>query len=347
MLFSVVIPVYNVESYLDECLTSIIEQVVNLKAESEILLIDDGSTDSSGKICDYYYSLYPNIIKVFHNVNQGLLLTRRFGYKHATGEYIINCDSDDVLEMDALETLKRIIMSYNRPDMIIFNHYLYDGKNKRVAYENIISNKLESIVEKQEVLKHFMLGDSLVSICGAVYKRSCVDTDMDYSKYAYISNGEDSLQKIELFDKSETYIYLNKALYDYRMGSGMTGKFDPNYFYSFKTVIEKIEEREKLWNLDGFSQLLSIKVLTTAGRAITQSRYNIWKNIREHKKYLSDIREDKLFKKSILKVISTKRYLQKDHLILLIILNFKLYGIIVILLMLKNQKEKISSFRKG
>ena len=97
MLFSIVVPVYNVEKYLEECLDSIMSQAMEIEEGCEVILVDDGSTDSSGEICDRYCKIYQGIIRVFHNTNHGLLYTRRFGYKQTCGEYIVNCDSDDCL----------------------------------------------------------------------------------------------------------------------------------------------------------------------------------------------------------------------------------------------------------
>ena len=125
-LFSIVIPVYNVEDYLSKCVDSIINQIVQNQIDCEILLIDDGSTDNSGAICDQYYEKYENYISVYHNENQGLLLTRRFGYKKAKGEYILNCDSDDLLDENMLNRLKNVIEKFSFPDLIFFNYYSFD-----------------------------------------------------------------------------------------------------------------------------------------------------------------------------------------------------------------------------
>ena len=91
MLFSIVVPVYNVELYIDECMKSLLGQSFK---KFEIILVDDGSTDSSGKKCDYYASL-DSRVKVIHKRNEGLLLARRTGLKECQGEYILHCDSDD------------------------------------------------------------------------------------------------------------------------------------------------------------------------------------------------------------------------------------------------------------
>ncbi len=100
---SVIVPVYNVEKYLEECVDSLIGQTLK---EIEILLIDDGSTDSSGEICDRYAQQYDNI-RVIHKTNGGLGDARNVGTSEAIGKYIYFIDSDDYLELEALEFLYR------------------------------------------------------------------------------------------------------------------------------------------------------------------------------------------------------------------------------------------------
>lgn len=342
MLFSIVVPVYNVEKYLDECVMSIVREVECVEEQCEILLIDDGSTDSSGRICDKFSRQYPKIIRVFHNRNQGLLLARRFGYKEALGMYIINCDSDDCLEKGALTNIQKIISDHYYPDMIIFNFYQYDGKNKRCNYKDIFTSEC---INRELVLKEFLVRHSIVSMWSKCYKRECIDINRDYQKYSRISNGEDSLQSIELFDSARTYVYLNMPLYNYRMGSGMTQKFDPRYYNSFKIVLEEIEKRKNSWNLKDFEKLFAVKVLSTVGRAITQSRFNRWKSIKEHLEYLKAIRNDKMFNDNITKIEQCLGFLQKDHIIILLLLRYRCYLIIILMLNIKNRIEVFTKNR--
>lgn len=337
MLFSVVIPVYNVEKYLEECLESIVGQALKVKDGCEVILVDDGSTDSSGKICDEYCRRCSEIFKVFHNTNHGLLYTRRFGYKQTCGEYIVNCDSDDVLECDALEKLEKAIKKYNFPEIIIFNHYSYDGKNKVVEFQNVFSENKECEVEKKKVLIEYLSRNSIVSVWGKLIKRNCIDFDREYSKFRKISTGEDTLQSIEFFNNAKSFVYLNEVLYSYRCGSGMTGKCDENYYFTFKSIFEEILKKKQSWNLNDFDLLFSIKVLQTAGRAITQSRYKKWNSIDSQKNYLKKIYEDEMFKGNIQYLSNVKEKLQTDHWILLWLLNHQLYGIIIFLLNIKNQ----------
>lgn len=347
MLFSVVIPVYNVEKYIEECLESIIPQINELNEDCEILLIDDGSTDSSGKICDMYKKKFPQIIKVFHNINQGLLLTRRFGFKHAQGDYIINCDSDDMVEDSILRRIQEIIKKYNFPDIIIFNHFIYDEKNKKIAFENIFTENKECVVEKKMVLKEYLTSHRIVSVWGKIVKRECIDINRNYSEFGRISTGEDTLQSIEFFTNANTFVYLNEPLYDYRCGSGMTAKFDSDYYFTFKKIFEQIVKQKDNWAITDFDMLFSIKVLQIAGRAITQSRYKKWNSAIKQKEYLKKIRDDSMLLENYLYLGKIKNELQFDHYVLLKLLKNRLYMTIIVLLNIKNFIGSVSTKRGG
>ena len=105
MLVSIIVPIYNGEVYLKDCLESILNQTYK---ETEIILVDDGSTDASRKICDLYAQKYKNVISLYQE-NSGVSKARNLGLNCAKGEYIYFCDSDDILHQDILETLVRDI----------------------------------------------------------------------------------------------------------------------------------------------------------------------------------------------------------------------------------------------
>lgn len=336
MLFSIIVPVYNVEKYLEDCLKSIICQIDD-ENDFEVILVDDGSTDRSGKICDEYQRMHPSLIKVFHNTNHGLLLTRRYGYKQATGDYIINCDSDDRLEMEMFVRLKEVIKKYDAPDMILFNYYSFTGDLKKKRYTDSFTKKDDCRVKKEDVLKEFMLQHSIVSMGCKAYRRICIDVDKDYTAFAKVSNGEDTLQSIELFNNANTFVYLNRALYDYRMGSGMTGKFDEYYYFTFKRIFEEIEKQKDTWNLTNFDKLFAVKVLQTVGRAITQSRYKHWDSVKAQREYLSKIETDEMFQDNVGYLQDIKSNLQKDHVVLLWMLKNKMLFLICEMLRMKNR----------
>ena len=100
-LISIIVPVYNAERYLGHCLESIIGQTYK---KIEIILLDDGSTDNSGKICDEY-ALKDNRVKVFHTENKGPSAARNKGIENSNGEFIFFVDADDFIKSNALDLL--------------------------------------------------------------------------------------------------------------------------------------------------------------------------------------------------------------------------------------------------
>ena len=114
ILFSVVVPIYNCDNYLKNCVDSIIQQSYK---KIELILVDDGSTDHSPKICDKYQQM-DSRIKVIHKQNGGLVSARQAGAVIAKGEYIICVDSDDWVENDYIEQFARIVKKYS-PDIIV------------------------------------------------------------------------------------------------------------------------------------------------------------------------------------------------------------------------------------
>ncbi len=105
---SVIVPVYNVEKYLRRCVDSILSQSFT---DFELILVNDGSIDSSGKICDEYAEQYKNIL-VFHTQNRGASLARKTGLLNSNGEYVAFVDSDDFVSIDYLEVLYKLVIKY-------------------------------------------------------------------------------------------------------------------------------------------------------------------------------------------------------------------------------------------
>jgi len=124
ILFSIIIPVYNVQAYIRDCIESILKQKCR---DYEIILVDDGSTDESGKLCDEYAYKYQKI-QVIHQSNQGLSGARNTGIQNAKGKYLIYLDSDDMMAQNALSNLSKVIYEQNEPSIII---------SRRLTYESI------------------------------------------------------------------------------------------------------------------------------------------------------------------------------------------------------------------
>lgn len=314
MFYSVVIPAYNVEGYLEECVRSVISQIGEEGPAVEIVLVDDGSTDGSGAICDRMAEeIGAASVRVVHQENRGLLAARRAGYRVASGEYIINLDSDDLLLDGALEAFTSTL-SETQADVVFFNLSMMDENGIVPYYRDVFMDGDGCEISREQVI-HSYFTDSIpvvTSMCGKVFRRSCLDVRWDYSEFGKLSMGEDTLQTAEVVAHAKKFYYLNRNLYAYRMGTGMTGTFDPNYYPTFRRIIEEA------WAFPGFAehkawrQDFCDKILSSGCRAITQSK-NAGMDYRKAKAYMQSITEDELFAEAMAKADLTKSSLKKKY----------------------------------
>lgn len=130
-LFSIVIPIYKAEKYLDKCIKSVLEQDFK---DYELILVDDGSPDKCPDICDYYSQIDSRVI-VVHKENGGSVSARKAGVEKAKGDYIVFLDSDDWFEKELLADLEKVI-SKNRPSTIVYGYKLFLNDKLSVCYQN-------------------------------------------------------------------------------------------------------------------------------------------------------------------------------------------------------------------
>lgn len=147
MLFSVIVPVYNIEDWLKKCVDSILNQRYK---DYELLLIDDGSTDSSGQLCDWYQKNYHNI-QVVHKKNGGLSDARNCGIRCAKGEYLLFVDGDDYIAEWTLEKLSNIIRE-NYPDIILSEGMYHVQNGNAIVKKTFCSERVNMISGKDAVL---------------------------------------------------------------------------------------------------------------------------------------------------------------------------------------------------
>lgn len=142
-LVSIIIPIYNSEAFLDKCIQSAINQSYK---NIEVILVDDGSIDSSGEICDNYSSV-DNRVKTIHKTNGGLVSSRKTGLLASTGEYVLYIDGDDWIELDVIKNYVDQVIKHNA-DVIVSSHIVnLEGR------EDILMNSLPSGVYDKEALK--------------------------------------------------------------------------------------------------------------------------------------------------------------------------------------------------
>lgn len=210
--FSVLIPVYNVEKYLIICLESVLSQTFT---DYEVVLIDDGSKDSSGRICDDYAAQYPDIIKVHHKPNQGLISARRVGLKLANGRYVCFLDSDDCWVDNTLSRLHEIIQATDS-DVILFGWKRINESGEELNTVEPALFHHEGILDKKIVFERMLSTSGLNSLCKKCCKLTLFDVDVDYSHYYSIQNGEDLIQSLPVLYQANTIYFLDEPLYLYR-----------------------------------------------------------------------------------------------------------------------------------
>ncbi len=148
-LVSIVLPIYNVEKYLNRCMQSVINQTYS---NLEIIMVDDGSTDSSGKLCEEWKEK-DSRIKVIHKNNEGLGLARNTGMDSASGEYICFFDSDDYIDLDTVECLYNAVKSSNS-EIVTFGFKTVNSDGA-VIKENVPSIE-KTVFSDQEVIDEFL-----------------------------------------------------------------------------------------------------------------------------------------------------------------------------------------------
>lgn len=280
--FSILVPVYNVEKYLKICLDSLIAQTYG---NFEIILVDDGSTDSSGEICDHYVQQYSNI-RVIHKTNQGLISARREAIKASRGEYCIFCDSDDFMELDALEQLLIICDKYE-PDVIIYKAFSYI-ENKKIV-NDLNPGLREGYVNKAEILDIFFSTDKINALWTKAVRREIIDIDKDYSSMYGFNFGEDFLQLAPILAKANSIYYYNKELYNYRIASGMMRKYNNGIFRSYVEVYRKVEKDSAMYDILDLHKKIAIKIIVAAIIAIESFQYNLTTDNKEINRIILDV----------------------------------------------------------
>jgi len=210
-LVSVIVPVYKVEDYLRKCVDSILAQTYK---NLEIILVDDGSPDNCGKICDEY-ALMDKRIKVIHKENGGLSDARNAGLDICTGEYIAFVDSDDWVDEDYIATF----MKYAQPDTIVCCGYKRIYLKKSIPHRMLAVKEfsaVEAIKVQQEQEIAVSTGASNVNpITNAVWNKLYPKKFFDKIKFPVGKVYEDIYVCFELFLKSQKVVVVPNTTYNY------------------------------------------------------------------------------------------------------------------------------------
>ena len=204
MKISVVIPIYNKQEYVERCLTQLCSQDFD---DFEIIAVDDGSTDLSGKLCDDIAKDHIQI-RVFHTVNEGVTAARRYGIEQAKGDYVVFVDSDDELLPGALQTLYDAI-ERTKADEVVGTFRLHTGEQSPVIYQGEVSPEI--------LIRTIITGKNRFPILWAcIFRKAilndCLDTPRD------IIEGEDKMMQVKVLMKQPKVYFINNCVYQYTVG---------------------------------------------------------------------------------------------------------------------------------
>ena len=258
-MFSVIVPIYKVEDYLRKCIDSILLQTYK---DFELLLIDDGSPDNCGKICDEYKKKDKRV-RVIHKENGGLVSARNTGIKESIGKYICYVDGDDWILPTLLEEVEKIIKENNDLDMVVYNaRRIYKDYTKEIDFDIETGFYNKERLEKE--IYPYMMYDNRKSFCqglifpvawNKIYKRELLEKH--YCRDERIKMGEDNAFVFECLLYANKVYFLNKVLYEYNQlnVTSFMNSYDKNRFKNNQILTKYIEE-----NIGDYSEVVKKQI---------------------------------------------------------------------------------------
>ena len=327
MKYSVIIPVYNVEKYIDRCLKSIISQNYD---DLEIIVIDNGSTDSSGSICDTYASAYSNI-SVYHIENHGVGAARNFGLSKARGEFIYFVDSDDYLVGNLFADFADKLVS--DLDLAVFSYYNSFEEDLTEKQRTEKSLPFKGSYDKDDFIKIFtdlFLSDMLYTVWNKFYRREfLLKTNISFEKYEL---GEDVRFNLNVY-RNVNKVYLSQdSYYVYvigRKGSAMSG-YNPKRLQYQLQELKLVDSLLKDWHIDSSNLDNTVKARILMGniyniskqKLLVTKKVKLVKEICKSKDMADFIRNDSSILNPLIKMLLRCRmyifliYLKKMQMIL-------------------------------
>ncbi len=318
MKISVIVPIYNVEKYLDKCLDSLVNQTLK---DIEIILVNDASPDNSKKIVDKYLKKYKNI-KYFEKENGGQGSARNLGLKHAEGEYIAYVDSDDYIDLDMLLKMYDKAIEDNA-DVVICGNKVVNLDDK------VIDTYLPCITDDINV--NILLGN--MAVWNKIYKKEIIDIEFR-EKLWY----EDIDFTAKLLLGKAKVSFVNEPLYNYllRPGSTMNNQnVDRNLelIPAFDSMIEYFKKKnlyDKVYSELEFLAIYHMYIMGIARVLRIDVPYKS-KNriINDYKKYIKQ--QFPCFKNN-----RYIKYISKNRKLIYNLINLRLYGIVKLIFKIKH-----------
>ena len=215
--FSIITAFYNTEIYIGESIDSLINQTLNFEDNVQLILVDDGSTDGSPKLCDKYATANDNVV-CLHKSNGGLSDARNYGTCHATGDYISYVDSDDYVDTDYISSMIEA-MRGDSVDIVISSHFDEDENGKILTPIN--NTLLVTVYDAQGALEEMCYERKFgTTACAKLYKKSLIEQFPFPKGRLY----EDLSTIYKVIGTSKKIVFIQKAMYHYVQRKGSIRK---------------------------------------------------------------------------------------------------------------------------
>ena len=342
MKYSFLVPVYNVEKYLSQCIESMLGQTYR---DFEIILVDDGSTDSSGQICDEYKERYPDIIKVMHKKNEGLVSAREWGIHNANGEICLFVDSDDFIEKNLLQVVNDEFNKNSELDILIYSFcYFSEGEKKQRKKTISETDILFEENNKKELYEALMFTSLVSSVWTKAVKTDILKKDsVNYKDFYKYSMGEDQFRTISWFTLAQKIKYINNPLYNYRTdNTSISREFNiksiekKNIFYIYSRFIEMLP----VWGMDNQENIDRLKASWLGFAVYTFNQYYKEAKSYKQRKSIVDFNWDSF----IPEMTEDNKYISENALKTYKLIKSKKYTALYILYIKNNYHKIIKKF---
>lgn len=315
---SILIPVYNAEEYIGKLLDCIIQQ---MNDAIEVILLNDGSRDSSDRICTEYEEKYPDMIHFISRENRGAVCTRRELFQAANGEWVWIIDSDDMILRDSIAIVMETISSGVPCDMILFDHYLNSEEGGLIVCQLPYEEEQTFEGEQKKTLYRKLICErELNPLWNKVFKKECVDFDSDYSQLEDVKKANDCLQMIPIITNAKTIRYIHLPLYVYNTQN--QNSLSHAFHYYTYTSLKKvwIRKKEFIYKWEMWEELKEDYYSRGATATVELLRKFAWsdKTKQEYYKFFETIMTDGIFSEAVEKC-DCKKLSKTDRLLVQII----------------------------
>lgn len=329
---SIIIPIYNAQKYLKNCLDSILKQSYK---NFELILVNDGSTDNSLEICQKY-AQEDKRIKLINQKNSGVSFARNRGFKEASGEYILFVDADDWLELDMLEIMSLEISKKNC-EIVKCGYFVEDKEINEEQYLGNYYDKTIQIREDNFLIENIVNYNINPAMWMVLTKKELIKKHKFVENFGY---GEDLMYTLDLFLDSKSIVFIKNSLYHYRISDNSASRDTSKYERNINDLkllhdeIKKILEKYKVNDI----KILRNSLKTYYYMVIWFKFLQLSTLLIDEKKFLKDIkkeRENKYYCESI-KKYGKFNELKLNRKIIMLMFDFKLYNLILFTLKLKH-----------